>query len=936
MTVIEVNGYFLTPEESGIVPITKSLSSLKDISKRSGSFTKTLLIPGTKDANQFFAHYYQVNLNSGAFNHKAKTQAIIRENGIVVFEGDMQLYAVNNTAKSADGFQQNIRYEVVIRDEVALFFNEMADKKLTDLSFGSFNHIYTAENIVSSWANTWEDGYKYVMPWADDNIYGLQEFKPAIYARQYWDRIFEENGYRYDWPDMDVDSIRFSKLLMPYVGDEVKPTQEDVDLTRAQYFAYAYNGPTLTVAANTQTQFPTIYAFETDQLIYDQEPHFNTTTFKYETPNWGGPGALAVDFKIKFKVKIENLTASQIWLRSVDPSTGQLKLGPDVNLFSGTNGGQTQGAGGNLQYKMNYRLLKNGSLASNNDLIYDNVNQAELRTGANASTIAANGTMTLIDGYYDTTKLNSTAFTVGDLYQLAYGLRWNQTVLSIVAHAPRWAKVSPGTTITGSPSAQTASTRIYMEIEYMEVQFRSIVNQIGFGSIVNMQRMITDMKQRDFIKGILTHFNLYTDIDPDDEKKIVVRRRDEYYDSGKVVDWTKKLVKGLDSRLQFVQEDAGANMLFTYTAGKDVVNQGYLANVGETYGQLNYIFGDKYAKGTQTIQVPWEPSPILLTDFGAHVNSFNGFAPKCGPRLIYDAGMRDCGNFGIQNYSGNIVYSTEYPFTGHFDNPVTPTWDLNFGVCSYYFYQNYQSITLNNSYTLHYDRTVQQLEDGKTLTAYFNLDANDIETIELNDKIFINDAYFNIVEITDYDANSTRPTKVKLITIDEKTKLGRFSRNTKPTFTGTGILTPTGPGKPTGPGNTGVTTPIRELSKTRNTSTNILVQPGDGINIGKNNYINGKENVVVGDNNVITSDQVIILGSNVTADKPGIWLENAYMDPNGNITYTGITVVDGGEDTVLPFDKTNIADVIDSGEDVVRRFGGVNTTTVIRQTPEDS
>jgi hypothetical protein len=78
-----------------------------------------------------------------------------------------------------------------------------------------------------------------------------------------------------------------------------------------------------------------------------------------------------------------------------------------------------------------------------------------------------------------------------------------------------------------------------------------------------------------------------------------------------------------------------------------------------------------------------------------------------------------------------------------------------------------------------------------------------------------------------------------------------------------------------------------------------------------------------------------VVGDDITADKPGIWLPSSYISPDGNIVYTGVTIIDGGLDTVLPFDKTNLQDVIDAGEDVVRRWGGVNTQNVIRQSPED-
>jgi hypothetical protein len=72
--------------------------------------------------------------------------------------------------------------------------------------------------VIDSFNNTVADSYKYVMPFNIDEQYQLNWFKPAIYAKVYFDRIFTDAGYSYDWADL-LDA-RFDKLLIPYNGDQ--------------------------------------------------------------------------------------------------------------------------------------------------------------------------------------------------------------------------------------------------------------------------------------------------------------------------------------------------------------------------------------------------------------------------------------------------------------------------------------------------------------------------------------------------------------------------------------------------------------------------------------------------------------------------------------------------------------------------------------------
>ena len=102
----------------------------------------------------------------------------------------------------------------------------------------------------------------------------------------------------------------------------------------------------------------------------------------------------------------------------------------------------------------------------------------------------------------------------------------------------------------------------------------------------------------------------------------------------------------------------------------------------------------------------------------------------------------------------------------HFDDPINPSYDINFGVCDYYFYDELDNKTNNNLYNLYWRRTLGQIDKGKMLTAYFDLNEADIQGLELNDKIRIDNSWWHINKVIDYDASVRKLTKVELLSID--------------------------------------------------------------------------------------------------------------------------------------------------------------------------
>ena len=68
-----------------------------------------------------------------------------------------------------------------------------------------------------------------------------------------------------------------------------------------------------------------------------------------------------------------------------------------------------------------------------------------------------------------------------------------------------------------------------------------------------------------------------------------------------------------------------------------------------------------------------------------------------------------------------------------------------------------------------------QINNGKMLTAFFDLKEPDIQSLELNDKIRIDNSWWNINKVIDYDANSNELTQVELISIDNEINFMPFA-----------------------------------------------------------------------------------------------------------------------------------------------------------------
>jgi hypothetical protein len=194
-----ISGNFTEVGIMGEIPIslTIAIADVREPDKRNSTFSKTIQIPGSKDANILFEHIFEVTTDLNNFNPNLKTPCKYFVRGEKVFSGDIQLLSIIKKGKSP---YESIIYEVSIIGRLSQAFLELGNSLLTDLDFSDLNHVFNYTN--RNWTPTLGTGYTY--PLIDYGVTGgcgyywdFAHLSPAIFEKEYIDRIFESISKTY-------------------------------------------------------------------------------------------------------------------------------------------------------------------------------------------------------------------------------------------------------------------------------------------------------------------------------------------------------------------------------------------------------------------------------------------------------------------------------------------------------------------------------------------------------------------------------------------------------------------------------------------------------------------------------------------------------------------------------------------------------------------
>ena len=371
------------------VSLNYSISDIRKPETREGNYSKTIRIPGTKLNNELFTDIFEIDID-GTFNPALKSEVELLIDDVSVFRGDLQLLRVYLKDTNF------IDYDVQIIGNTPTLIQELGDKTVSALDFSDLDHAYTYANVSASWTPTIGTGYVYPLINYDQtatNLYTLTDFVPAIFAKEYWDRIMELAGYTYT-SDFITDTY-FKSLIIPYSGNGLRLTNADV---QDRTFRASLSGYYESTDIFGGVQYRTI-VFDDDTTApnFDPNGNYNTASGRF-TAIYAGYYDLNVNIGLLlhyFSGGIDigntptynaNLSTNNTFLDVGDYVTVRVKLQWTGNVAS-----------------CQLQLLKNGTTVLNSGLvgIFGTVlvfDEARLRATANSTFYNGVDTDTISEG----------------------------------------------------------------------------------------------------------------------------------------------------------------------------------------------------------------------------------------------------------------------------------------------------------------------------------------------------------------------------------------------------------------------------------------------------------------------------------------------------------------------------------------------------------
>ena len=233
MTRIIVENYELDLTADFSHQITYAVDDLINLDSKATTFTKTLVVPGTANNNKLFGnifHQNNSNFTSDAspnilynFNASKSARVIMYVGGLQVMKGILRLLQITND-------RDTIEYEISLFGELGGFVSAMGNKRIEDLDFTTYNRAWNSTNIKNSWA-TAGAGSGIIFPAINygnvtynipstgtptqfqNKDYQYLAFRPALYVREYIDKIITGAGYT--WESSFMNTAFFKRLIIP-------------------------------------------------------------------------------------------------------------------------------------------------------------------------------------------------------------------------------------------------------------------------------------------------------------------------------------------------------------------------------------------------------------------------------------------------------------------------------------------------------------------------------------------------------------------------------------------------------------------------------------------------------------------------------------------------------------------------------------------------
>ncbi|NDG19092.1 MAG: hypothetical protein EB117_12580 [Betaproteobacteria bacterium] len=307
------------------IAITFSIDDINDITKRKGSFSKTIELPNTTTNASLFKFAYNVQSFVGGFQPNKKIRAAMWEDGVQVFSGAMQLLSMSKT-------KGEVTYEVgMFSEDVSLFQTIQNNLLVNTAGVTGMNHTVTTAHVSATWTASGASGYVYGLV----DSYGATDvltqgwfavpywkMGPSIYVKKMVDLIFAQAGYRYS--SAFFNSNLFKKLVIPYVAGTIPVT-----LSGSNIFAQS----TGTVSGSFNQAIVVKFSKDTPAPYFDNGGYWVASSSTFVAPGVPTRWNISVDFTATYTktlnqaiIRVINLTNSTVISQKLFQQTSGQKV----------------------------------------------------------------------------------------------------------------------------------------------------------------------------------------------------------------------------------------------------------------------------------------------------------------------------------------------------------------------------------------------------------------------------------------------------------------------------------------------------------------------------------------------------------------------------------------------------------------------------------
>jgi len=904
------------PLSQGLNPsITKELKNLAEPDKQKASYSKTVSIPRSKEADKIFSHIFEINvlIQGGEFNIQAKADCRYEVDSETIIQGYLKLNQI-----SVNDFQ-DIVYDCTMYSEVANFFAEIAGNYLTDLypSAGSYegldvyDHPLTKELQAWSWDFEIIKNYPALIPFAYGTgyVYALVDFgysqnatdfiytqiAPSIYEKEYMTKIISWAGFTIKAGGFFDTDTWIDHLIIPSSPECYQLTSTDIEGRE-----FAANTPQFTSTGTTTSNNLPKGTFSTPDIIkftnelFDTGLNYNPATGVFTAIQTG----------------VHDITALIDVNATFTPdSAGSVKCIADIHGF----------------IEMWHTPISTGVAVLIDQLPFY-ITKYDTTFYIGARSTAVTPTYPPADNDYmsgkawgkiaQTTPVGR-AVNPPDRYQLtATGVPLQASDTITIKWKGGMFAENDGLSVYSSTTTEFFINNVGTKTNgnaVIKVTVGSFYNKVSNltmteGNTLQMLDVIPKkIKMIDYFMWNVKRFNLIVDVDPLNPTQLIIETRDNYL--GTDVLNIHELIDRSKPIDDFPMELLDAKQyLFTYKKDTDYFNERYTKSWQEIYGQRTCDVTTDFANQVKKTELGFSPTcmvglpqndRVLPTIYA--LNDYNQpVTTKFNIRSLYYAGLKPCANawnhtnyvsvFGIPLTDSYVTY----PYAGHFDDPYAPTLDINFGLVKEVFYDDDLHdivVTDNNLVNKYHAKQLREMTDPNSRILKCHVHLTPLAYVNFTfDKLYYFDyAYFRLQKIEGYNPTSEETT---LCTFFKVNNASAFTPSGHPT---TGKPTETNPLQEGGGIGMTETTPAKGVRSSEQPDNNNYSARSIDVK-GEFNYISGKAKSVeiYGDSNKVFAEakNIKIQGDSnlISAGVENVTLINT----NGlTITESDVTYIDG-------------------------------------------